>query len=31
MKQIILSVISRHIQDTQVIGPSQYGFMTGKP
>ncbi|GAB0181547.1 mitochondrial enolase superfamily member 1 [Grus japonensis] len=29
-KQIILSVITWHIQDNQVIRPSQHGFMKGR-
>ncbi|GAB0182471.1 mitochondrial enolase superfamily member 1 [Grus japonensis] len=28
--QIILSIIMRHIQDNQVIRPSQHGFMKGR-
>ncbi|PKU28417.1 rna-directed dna polymerase from mobile element jockey-like [Limosa lapponica baueri] len=30
MDQIILSAITRYIQDNQVIRPSQHGFMKGK-
>uniref|UniRef100_A0A8C3D114 Reverse transcriptase domain-containing protein n=1 Tax=Cairina moschata TaxID=8855 RepID=A0A8C3D114_CAIMO len=30
MEQIILSVITQHLQDNQVIGPSQHGFMKGR-
>ncbi|KAK4828451.1 hypothetical protein QYF61_026676 [Mycteria americana] len=30
MEQIILSAITWHVQDTQVIRPSQQGFMKGK-
>ncbi|KAK4826152.1 hypothetical protein QYF61_005725 [Mycteria americana] len=30
MEQIIMSVIMRHIQDNQVIRPSQHGFMKGR-
>ncbi|GAB0179914.1 mitochondrial enolase superfamily member 1 [Grus japonensis] len=30
IEDIILSAIIRHIQDNQVIRPSQYGFMKGK-
>ncbi|GAB0177838.1 mitochondrial enolase superfamily member 1 [Grus japonensis] len=30
MEQIILSAITWHIQDNQVIGPSQRGFMKGR-
>ena len=31
MEQIILSAITRHVQDYQVIRPSQQGFMKGGP
>ncbi|KAK4817308.1 hypothetical protein QYF61_009161 [Mycteria americana] len=30
MEQIILSAITRHVQDNQGIGPSQHGFMKGR-
>ena len=30
MEQIILSVITWHIQDNQVIRPSHHGFMKGR-
>ena len=30
MEQIIFSVISLHVQDNQVIRPSQHGFMKGR-
>ncbi|GAB0208205.1 mitochondrial enolase superfamily member 1 [Grus japonensis] len=30
MEQIILSAITQHVQDTQVIRPSQHGFMKGR-
>ncbi|KAK4821004.1 hypothetical protein QYF61_010735 [Mycteria americana] len=30
MEQIILSAITRHVQDNQVIWPSQQGFMKGR-
>ena len=30
MEQIILSAIMQHVQDNQVIRPSQHGFMKGK-
>ena len=30
MEQIILSSIAWHIQDNQVIRPSQHGFMKGR-
>lgn len=30
MKQIILSAITRHIQDNQVMRPSEHGFMKGR-
>ncbi|GAB0179931.1 mitochondrial enolase superfamily member 1 [Grus japonensis] len=30
MEQIILSAITPHIQDNQVTGPSQHGFMKGR-
>uniref|UniRef100_A0A8B9ZP11 Reverse transcriptase domain-containing protein n=1 Tax=Anas zonorhyncha TaxID=75864 RepID=A0A8B9ZP11_9AVES len=30
MEQIMLSVITRHLQGNQVIGPSQHGFMKGR-
>ncbi|GAB0185355.1 mitochondrial enolase superfamily member 1 [Grus japonensis] len=30
MEQIILSAITQHVQDNQVIRPSQHGFMKGK-
>ncbi|KAK4820579.1 hypothetical protein QYF61_001819 [Mycteria americana] len=30
MEQIVLSAITQHVQDTQVIRPSQHGFMKGR-
>ena len=30
MEQVILSAITWHVQDNQVIGPSQHGFMKGR-
>jgi len=30
MKQIIVSAITQHVQDNQVIRPSQHGFMKGR-
>ena len=30
MQQIILSAIMQHMQDSQVIRPSQHGFMKGR-
>ncbi|GAB0184487.1 mitochondrial enolase superfamily member 1 [Grus japonensis] len=30
MEQVILSAITRHIQDNQAIRPSQHGFMKGR-
>jgi len=30
MEQIILIAIMRHIQDNQVMRPSQHGFMEGR-
>ncbi|GAB0182151.1 mitochondrial enolase superfamily member 1 [Grus japonensis] len=30
MEQIILSAITRHVQENQVIRPSQHGFMKGR-
>ena len=30
MEQIILSAITRHVQDNQAIRPSQHGFMKGR-
>jgi len=30
MEQIILSVVTQHSQDSQVIRPSQHGFMKGR-
>jgi len=30
IEQIILSAVTRHVQDNQVIRPSQHGFMTGR-
>ncbi|KAK4811280.1 hypothetical protein QYF61_023332 [Mycteria americana] len=30
MEQVILSAITRHVQDTQVIRPSQHGFRKGR-
>ena len=30
MEEIILSAITQHIQDNQVIRPSQHGFMKGR-
>ncbi|PKU46309.1 rna-directed dna polymerase from mobile element jockey-like [Limosa lapponica baueri] len=30
MEQIILSAVTRYVQDNQVIRPSQYGFMKGR-
>ena len=30
MEQIILSTIAHHVQDNQVIRPSQHGFMKGR-
>ena len=30
MEQIILSAITRHVQNNQVIRPSQHGFMKGR-
>ncbi|GAB0195155.1 mitochondrial enolase superfamily member 1 [Grus japonensis] len=30
MEQIILSAIAQHVQDNQVIRPSQHGFMKGR-
>ncbi|GAB0184160.1 mitochondrial enolase superfamily member 1 [Grus japonensis] len=30
MEQIILSAITRHVQDNQMIRPSQHGFMKGR-
>ena len=30
MEQIILSAIKQHVQDNQVIRPSQHGFMKGR-
>ncbi|KAK4811384.1 LOW QUALITY PROTEIN: hypothetical protein QYF61_000568 [Mycteria americana] len=30
MEQIILSAVTRHVQDNQVMGPSQHGFRKGR-
>ncbi|PKU34923.1 rna-directed dna polymerase from mobile element jockey-like [Limosa lapponica baueri] len=30
MEQITLSAVTWHVQDNQVIGPSQHGFMKGR-
>jgi len=30
MEQIILSAITQHVQDNQVIRPSQHGFVKGR-
>ena len=30
MEQIILSAITRHVQENQAIRPSQHGFMKGR-